>query len=104
MQKSKEFLEYAVKCIVSNHGAVKVEAVTDEMGVLLTLRVAADEMGKIIGTEGTTAKALRTLLRSVGRSENARVNLKIEDPPGRENFRRQTKRDSFDDNFTAGVI
>ena len=54
----------------------------DEMGVLLTLTVHPDDMGKIIGRDGNTAKALRTLLRVVGMKHNARVNLKINEPAG----------------------
>jgi predicted RNA-binding protein Jag len=52
------------------------------MGVLLTLTVSPDDMGKIIGRDGNIAKALRTLLRVVGMKHNARVNLKINEPAG----------------------
>jgi hypothetical protein len=55
----------------------------DEMGVLITLDVDGGDMGKIIGRDGATAKALRTLLRVVGMKNNARVNLKINEPEGR---------------------
>jgi hypothetical protein len=54
----------------------------DEMGVLLTLEVGAVDMGKIIGRQGNTAKAIRTLLRVVGMKNNSRVNLKINEPIG----------------------
>ncbi len=52
------------------------------MGVLMTLDVNPADMGKIIGREGNTAKAIRTLLRVVGMKNNARVNLKINEPAG----------------------
>src|SRR3989344_3323849 len=78
----KEFLEYLVKSLVDNPGAVKVSRVVDEMGVLLTLDIAPEDMGKIIGRMGNTAKAIRTLLRVVGMKNNARVNLKINEPEG----------------------
>jgi hypothetical protein len=52
------------------------------MGVLMTLDVNPVDMGKIIGREGNTAKAIRTLLRVVGMKNNARVNLKINEPVG----------------------
>ena len=52
------------------------------MGVLLTLDVNAEDMGKIIGRSGNTAKAIRTLLRVVGMKHDARVNLKINEPEG----------------------
>jgi uncharacterized protein len=81
--KDQEFVEYVVKALVDNPDKVKVERRVDEMGVLMTLDVAAEDMGKIIGRDGATAKALRTLLRVVGMKNNARVNLKINEPEGR---------------------
>ena len=82
--KDQEFVEYVVKALVDNGDKVKVERRVDEMGVLITLDVAGEDMGKIIGRDGATAKALRTLLRVVGMKNNARVNLKINEPEGRE--------------------
>lgn len=81
--KDQEFVEYVVKALVDNQDKVKVERRVDEMGVLITLDVASEDMGKIIGRDGATAKALRTLLRVVGMKNNARVNLKINEPEGR---------------------
>ncbi len=81
--KDQEFVEYVVKALVDNGDAVKVERRVDEMGVLITLDVDQADMGKIIGRDGATAKALRTLLRVVGMKNNARVNLKINEPAGR---------------------
>lgn len=78
----KDFLEYTVKAIVDHPEDVRVERKIDEMGVLLTLRVHAQDMGQVVGRQGTTAKAIRTLLRIVGIKSNARVNLKIEEPEG----------------------
>jgi hypothetical protein len=78
----QEFLEYLVKSLVDNPSAVKVSRVVDEMGVLLTLDIAPEDMGKVIGRMGNTAKAVRTLLRVVGMKNNARVNLKINEPEG----------------------
>ncbi len=78
----KDFLEYVVKALVDNPEAVKVDRKVDEMGVLLTLKVDPSNMGQIIGRSGNTAKAIRTLLRVVGMKNNARVNLKIEEPEG----------------------
>jgi len=82
MEQDQEFLEFVVKGLVDNPDAVKVDRTVDEMGVLLTLDVAADDMGKIIGRSGNTAKAIRTLLRVVGMKNNSRVNLKINEPEG----------------------
>lgn len=78
----QEFLEYVVKALVDNPNAVKTDRRVDEMGVLITLKVDPADMGKIIGRSGQTAKAIRMLLRVVGIKNNARVNLKIEEPEG----------------------
>ncbi|MDR3519601.1 MAG: KH domain-containing protein [Candidatus Pacebacteria bacterium] len=76
------FLEYVVKALVDNPNDVKIERTVDEMGVLITLTVNPADMGKIIGRMGNTAKAIRTLLRIIGMKNNARVNLKINEPAG----------------------
>jgi uncharacterized protein len=82
MEKDHAFLEFMIKELVDNPDDVKVTRVVDEMGVLLTLDINAEDMGKIIGRQGNTAKAIRTLLRVVGMKNNARVNLKINEPEG----------------------
>ena len=82
VEKDQEFLEYVVKALVDNPGKVKVERKVDEMGVLLTLHLDSSDMGKIIGKAGATARSIRSLLRVVGIKNNARVNLKIEEPVG----------------------
>lgn len=82
MERDQEFLEFVVKALVDNPDDVKVDRTVDEMGVLLTLDVNAEDMGKIIGRSGNTAKAIRTLLRVVGMKNNSRVNLKINEPEG----------------------
>lgn len=82
--KDRDFIEYAVKMLVDNPDDVKVERKIDEMGVLITLDVNPKDMGMVIGREGMTAKALRTLLRVIGARNNARVNLKINEPEGSE--------------------
>jgi len=78
----QDFLEFLVKSIVNHPEDVKVERKVDEMGVLLSLKVNPQDMGKVVGREGSTAKAIRSLLRIVGIKNNARVNLKIEEPEG----------------------
>ncbi|MGB7957882.1 MAG: KH domain-containing protein [Minisyncoccia bacterium] len=78
----QEFLEYLVKSLVDHPEDVKVERKVDEMGVLLSLRVNAADMGQVVGRQGATAKAIRSLLRIVGIKNNARVNLRIEEPEG----------------------
>ena len=76
------FLEYVVKSLVDNPDAVKVTRKVDEMGVLLSVQTDKEDVGKLIGRQGNTAKALRILLRIVGIKNRARVNLKIEEPEG----------------------
>ncbi len=82
MQPDQQFLEYVIKALVDSPDEVKINRTVDEMGVLLTLEVGAADMGKIIGRQGNTAKAVRTLLRVVGMKNNSRVNLKINEPVG----------------------
>lgn len=80
----RDFIEYVVKQLVSQPDKVKVTRSVDEMGVLITLEVAPEDMGKIIGKSGQTAKSLRVLLRVIGSKNNARVNMKIVEPGGLE--------------------
>ena len=77
-----EFVEYIVKSIVDHPDDVVLERNIDEMGVLITLTVNPEDMGQIIGRSGATAKSIRTLLRVIGARNNARVNLKINEPEG----------------------
>jgi len=78
----QEFLEYLVKSIVDHPDDVTIERTIDDLGVLLRLKVHKDDMGQVVGRQGATAKAVRSLLRIVGIKHNARVNLKIEEPEG----------------------
>ena len=82
MEQDQKFLEDLVIALADHPESVKVNRTVDEMGVLLTLDVHAEDMGKIIGRSGNTAKAIRTLLRVVGMKNEARVNLKINEPEG----------------------
>lgn len=81
-QPDEEFLEFVVKALVNHPKDVEIKRNIDEMGVLLSLKVNPQDMGAIIGRQGSTARAIRTLLRIVGIKSNARVNLKIEEPAG----------------------
>ncbi|MFA6171449.1 MAG: KH domain-containing protein [Patescibacteria group bacterium] len=93
--QDKDFLEFVVKSIVGNPNDVKVERNIDERGVLLTLTINPNDMGYVIGKMGQTAKSIRTLLKIVGAKNNARVNLKINEPEGRER-RPRMEREPFD--------
>ncbi len=81
-EQDTQFLEFLIKALVDNPSDVKINRTVDEMGVLMTLSVNPADMGKVIGRSGNTAKAIRTLLRVVGMKNNARVNLKINEPEG----------------------
>ncbi len=87
-EADKEFLEFLVKSLVDHPDEVHVDRKVDEMGVLLSLKVNALDMGQVVGRQGATAKAIRSLLRIVGIKNNARVNLKIEEPEGSTHVRR----------------
>lgn len=77
-----EFLEFLIKSLVDHPDDVIVNRTVDEMGVLLSLKVNAEDMGQIIGRSGSTARAIRNLVRIIGLKNHARVNLKIEEPEG----------------------
>ena len=96
-EKDHEFLEFIVKELVDNPKDVKVERKVDEMGVLLSLTVNPADMGQIIGREGSTAKAIRNLVRIVGLKNHARVNLKIEEPEGGRVARPTDKKEMSED-------
>lgn len=81
-QADKDFLEFVIKAIVNNPDDVEVIRTVDEMGVLLTLKVNREDMGQVIGRQGATAKAIRSILRVIGLKNSARINLKIEEPEG----------------------
>src|SRR3989338_237787 len=93
----QEFLDYVAKALVDNPDDVEVSRKVDEMGVLLTIKVHKDDVGKLIGRNGNTAKALRTLLRVVGMKNHARVNLKIDEPEGGRGPRGESVEDMVDD-------
>ena len=83
----QQFVEYIVKSLVGFPDDVVVERIIDEKGVLLTLTVNPDDLGRVIGKRGVTAQSLRTLLRALGTKNDARYNLKIVNNDGeRENY------------------
>jgi predicted RNA-binding protein YlqC (UPF0109 family) len=83
----QQFVEYIVKSLVGFPDDVVVERIIDEKGVLLTLTVNPDDLGRVIGKRGVTAQSLRTLLRALGTKNDARYNLKIiNNDEERENY------------------
>ena len=75
----QQFIEYVVKSLVGYPDDVVVDRLIDEKGVLLTLTVNPEDLGRVIGRRGSTAQSLRTLLRALGTKNDARYNLKIVD-------------------------
>ncbi|MBU0458061.1 KH domain-containing protein [Patescibacteria group bacterium] len=73
------FLKFVLENIVENKEELFIDVKTDDLGVLLTVKVGDGDMGKLIGKNGQTIKALRTLLRIVGGGDN-RINLKVLEP------------------------
>lgn len=96
MEQDQTFVEYIIRAIVNNPDAVRTERTVDERGVLITLHVDPSDMGYVIGREGQTARAVRTLLKIVGAKNDARVNLKIYEPEGsvRPPRRERTEREA----------
>lgn len=81
----QQFVEYIVKSLVGHPDDVVVERIIDEKGVLLSLTVNPEDLGRVIGKRGITAQSLRTLLRALGTKNDARYNLKIVNTDGRGN-------------------
>lgn len=80
----QQFIEYIVKSVVGHPDDVVVDRIIDEKGVLLTLTVNPEDLGRVIGKRGITAQSLRTLLRALGTKNDARYNLKIVNNDGEE--------------------
>ena len=73
----QQFVEYIVKTLVNNPDKVSVDRKIDEKGVLLSLTVDPEDVGRVIGKRGVTAQSIRMLLRALGTKQDARYNLKI---------------------------
>ncbi|MBC7194541.1 MAG: KH domain-containing protein [Caldisericia bacterium] len=73
----KDLLEEIVKALVDHPEDVKVQAVEGEQAVVYEVKVSADDIGKVIGKQGRTANALRTLVRAAASKsgKNAMVNI-----------------------------
>src|SRR5437899_12368343 len=72
-----DLVEYVAKSLVDDPDAVKVEVVQDQGGTVIELHVAEDDMGKVIGRNGSVAKALRTLLKVTAARDGEPVSLEI---------------------------
>ena len=72
-----ELVAYVARALVDDPDAVAVEVQEDEGGQIIELHVAEDDMGKVIGRNGSVAKALRTLLKVVSTREGVPITLEI---------------------------
>jgi predicted RNA-binding protein YlqC (UPF0109 family) len=75
----KELLLYMAKNLVDNPEAVSVNEITDEDGLVLELRVAPEDMGKVIGRQGRIAKEIRTIIKTVAQRDGVKVAVEIVD-------------------------
>ena len=88
----QQFVEYIVKTLVNNPDKVSVERKIDEKGVLLSLTVDPEDVGRVIGKRGITAQSIRMLLRALGTKQDARFNLKIVNSDEEEGAPRAAKK------------
>ena len=73
----KELIEYIARSLVDNPDAVKVHEVEGEQTSVLELRVAKEDLGKVIGKQGRTARAMRTILGAASTKAQKRSVLEI---------------------------
>lgn len=73
----RELVEYLAKALVEKPDAVSVGIVENEKHTVLELRVAPEDMGKVIGKQGRIAKAVRTVVKAVATKEGKKVNVEI---------------------------
>ena len=99
----QQFVEYIVKSLVEHPEDVSVDRLIDEKGVLLTLTVNPEDLGRVIGRRGTTAQSLRTLLRALGTKNSARYNLKIVNNDNPDEVVAEVSSDSEDTENVAAV-
>jgi len=79
VKQATDFIRYILDQLCTEKDAINVEKKEDELGILITIQVAEADMGKLIGKQGSTISALRTLVRVIGARENQRINLKVLD-------------------------
>ncbi len=73
----RELVEVIAKSLVDNPDAVQVNEIAGEQSIILELKVAPEDMGKVIGKQGRIAKAIRTVVKAAAIKENKRVVVEI---------------------------
>ncbi len=74
---ARDLIEYVARSLVDDPEAVKVDVLQEPGGTVIELHVAEDDMGKVIGRNGSVAKALRTLLKVMAARDGEAVSLEI---------------------------
>lgn len=75
----EEILRTIIENLVDNKEEVKITRIDDEKGVLLKVKVAQSDMGKVIGKQGKVARAIRTIMKSVTSNEQKNVGVIFEE-------------------------
>ena len=75
----KEILETIINTLVSNKDAVSINQIDGEQSIIFEVKVAEEDMGKVIGRQGTIAKSIRTIMKAVASKENKRVSVEFLD-------------------------
>ena len=75
----KEILETIINTLVSNKDAVTINQIDGEQSIIFEVKVAEEDMGKVIGRQGTIAKSIRTIMKAVASKENKRVSVEFLD-------------------------
>jgi len=77
MSKLQEVVEYMAKALVDHPEKVEVREIEGEKTTVVELKVAPEDLGKVIGKQGRVARAMRTILGSISRKMNKRAVLEI---------------------------
>jgi predicted RNA-binding protein YlqC (UPF0109 family) len=94
----EQFVMYIVQGVVENPDDVRIDRTEDDKGILLSLTVHPDDLGRIIGKKGQTAQALRNLLRALGMKNDAHYHLKIVDTDKEESVDADVVENTTDEN------
>lgn len=92
-----EYLTNIVTPLLLHPEELKIDRSTDDRGILLTLSVNQEDMGKMIGKAGATAHSIRRLLRQFGADHKANIAMKINEPEGSTRPQQTSNDDNYDD-------
>lgn len=95
-----DYLRGILEPILDEPDKLSIAKTIDDMGVLLSVQCGKNDMGRIIGRQGATAKAIRTLMRIFGMLQSARINVKLLEPEG-SSFRKRGELDDALSDFTS---